>query len=99
MIDKRIIRFGNQFDQFCDTVSRIVTEMETNASKAENCLKDEVSKNNIQKIYEILMRLKDIVDRGEGRKWVRETIFNAQKEQAGADIPGEGKERILWLIE
>ncbi|OUQ21549.1 hypothetical protein B5E84_02155 [Lachnoclostridium sp. An14] len=77
-----IIKFGNQFDQFCDSVSGIATKIASDAGKAESSLKDEVSKRNIQKVYEISMRLKNIVDRGEARERVRDMVSNAKREQA-----------------
>ena len=77
-----IIKFGNQFDQFCDSVSGIATKIASDAGKVESSLKDEVSKRNIQKVYEISMRLKNIVDRGEARERVRDMVSNAKREQA-----------------
>ena len=77
-----IIKFGNQFDQFCDSVSGIATKIASDAGKAESSLKDDVSKRNIQKVYEISMRLKNIVDRGEARERVRDMVSNAKREQA-----------------
>ena len=77
-----IIKFGNQFDQFCDSVSGIATKIASDAGKAESSLKDVVSKRNIQKVYEISMRLKNIVDRGEARERVRDMVSNAKREQA-----------------
>lgn len=77
-----IIKFGNQFDQFCDSVSGIATKIASDAGKAESSLKDEVSKRNIQKVYEISMRLKNIVDRGEARERVRDMVSNAKRERA-----------------
>ena len=77
-----IIKFGNQFDQFCDSVSGITTKIASDAGKAESSLKDDVSKRNIQKVYEISMRLKNIVDRGEARERVRDMVSNAKREQA-----------------
>ena len=35
-----IIKFGNQFDQFCDSVSGIATKIASDAGKAESSLKD-----------------------------------------------------------
>ena len=77
-----IIKFGNQFDQFCDSVSGIATKIASDAGKAESSLKDDVSKRSIQKVYEISMRLKNIVDRGEARERVRDMVSNAKREQA-----------------
>ena len=77
-----IIKFGNQFDQFCDSVSGIATKIASDAGKAESSLKDDGSKRNIQKVYEISMRLKNIVDRGEARERVRDMVSNAKREQA-----------------
>ena len=89
-----IIKFGNQFDQFCDSVSGIATKIASDAGKAESSLKDEVSKRNIQKVYEISWTAGKPgsgcgiwcpMPKESRRSW---------KHWSGK----EGKERILWLI-
>lgn len=77
-----IIKFGKDFDDFCDTISGIATKIASDASKAESSLKDEISQKNIQKVYEISLRLRNIVDRGEARERVRDMVSNAKREQA-----------------
>ena len=72
-----IIAFGSKFEAFCDDIRSIASKLGSDANNASSVLQDELSQENIQAIYELAMRLKNCVDKGE--EPVRELVINAKK--------------------
>lgn len=75
-----IIAFGSKFETFCTEIRAVASKLKSDAGDAESVLKDEISKQNIQAIYELVNDLKSSVDRGE--QPVLELVRKAKWEQA-----------------
>lgn len=75
-----IIAFGSKFEEFCEEIRTVASKLKTDADDAGSVLKDEISKQNIQAIYELADDLKNSVDRGE--QPVLELVRRAKWEQA-----------------
>lgn len=71
-----IIAFGSKFDTFCDNIRKVAKCLESDAGSASSVLQDEISRKNIDEIYNLATNLKNIVDRGE--EPVKELVLKAR---------------------
>ncbi len=62
---EEIIKFGTKFESFCKDIRTIAKKLKSDADSAGSVLKDEISKENIQAIYELADELMRSVDKGE----------------------------------
>lgn len=72
-----IILFGERFEEYCQNMRDYTRVMSSDASSAENVLKDDISKQNINGIYDFCNKINSIVDKGE--EPVLELVKKAQR--------------------